>query len=350
MTLQETLAAIAPLDEKAAEICWKHWDALAKPLRSLGKMETTVAQIAGIQRNPRVNIEKKGLIVMCADNGVVVEGVTQTGQEVTAQVAENFEGDSKATTSILCRKLGVDIFPIDIGVYRDTKIRNCKIMYGTRNMFVEPAMTREEAIKALEVGINLAFEKKAEGYTMLAVGEMGIGNTTTSSAIASVLLNRPVEEMTGRGAGLSSAGLLRKIEVIKHAIELHQPDPEDAIDVLAKVGGLDIAGIAGVFLGGAAARIPVVIDGFIAGVAALVAQRICPTAGDYMIASHVSQEPATKQILAALGKEAFLTADMRLGEGSGAVVLFPILDLAVEVYYKMATFEENEIETYVPLD
>ncbi len=350
MTLQETIAAIGPLDEKASELCMNHWDALAKPLRSLGKLETCVAQIAGIQRNPKVNIEKKGLIVMCADNGVVVEGVTQTGQEVTAQVAENFADVNKATTTILCSKAGADIFPIDIGVYRDTNIRNCKIAYGTKNLFVEPALTREEAVKALETGINLAFEKKEEGYTLLAVGEMGIGNTTTSSAVASVLMNRPVEEMTGRGAGLSSAGLARKIEVIKHAIELHQPDPEDAVDVLAKVGGLDIAGMAGVFLGGAAARIPVVIDGFIAGVAALVAQRICPACRDYMIASHVSQEPATKQVLQELGKEAFLVADMHLGEGSGAVMLFPILDLAVEVYYKMATFQENDIENYVPLD
>ncbi len=350
MTLQETIEAIGPLDEKAAELCWNHWDALAKPLRSLGKLESCVAQIAAIQRNPRVDIQKKALIIMCADNGVVAEGVTQTGQEVTAQVAENFEGDCKATTSILCKRTGADIFPIDIGVYRDTTIRNCKIRYGTRDMYLEPAMTREEAVKALEVGINLAFEKKAEGYTMLAVGEMGIGNTTTSSAVASVLLDRPVEEMTGRGAGLSSSGLSRKIEVIKHAIELHQPDPEDAIDVLAKVGGLDLAGIAGVFLGGAAARMPVVIDGFIAGAAALIAKKICPQSAEYMIASHVSNEPATKLVLEALDKEAFITAGMCLGEGSGAVMLFPIMDLAVEVYYTMATFQENEIESYVPLD
>ncbi len=350
MTLEETIAAIRPLDQKASELCMEHWDALAKPLRSLGKLETCIAQIAGIQRNPKVNIEKKGLLVMCADNGVVTEGVTQTGQEVTAQVAENFAAENKATTTILCKKVGADIWPIDIGVYRDTNIRNCKIAYGTKNLYLEPAMTREEAVKALETGINLVMEKKQEGYTLLAAGEMGIGNTTTSSAVASVLLNRPVEEMTGRGAGLSSKGLERKIEVIRHAIQLHQPDPEDAVDVLAKVGGFDIAGMAGVFLGGAAAGIPVVIDGFIAGVAALVAQRICPLAGDYMIASHISQEPATKQVLEALGKEAFLTADMHLGEGSGAVMLFPILDLAVEVYFKMATFQENDIENYVPLD
>ncbi|MDO4616940.1 MAG: nicotinate-nucleotide--dimethylbenzimidazole phosphoribosyltransferase [Lachnospiraceae bacterium] len=350
MTLQETIAAIGPLDKKAEELCMEHWDALAKPLRSLGKFETCLAQIAGIQRNPKIDIEKKGLIVMCADNGVVVEGVTQTGQEVTAQVAENFAEEKKATTTILCRKAGADIFPIDIGVYRDTKIRNCKIAYGTKNLYKEPAMTREEAIRALETGINLAAEKKEEGYKLLAVGEMGIGNTTTSSAVASVLMHRPVEEMTGRGAGLSSSGLARKIEVIQHAIELHQPDPEDAIDVLAKVGGLDIAGMAGVFLGGAACRIPVVIDGFIAGVAALVAQRICPACGDYMIASHISQEPATKQVLAELGKEAFINADMHLGEGSGAVMLFPFLDMAAEVYFNMATFQENDIENYVPLD
>lgn len=349
MTFEETIAAIQPVDENVTEICWKTWDNLAIPLRSLGKLQKVVAQIAGIQKNPRICIDKKALIVMCADNGVVAEGVTQCGQEVTVTVSENFLKESSATTTILCQKVGADIFPIDIGIYRDTCLRNCKVMYGTRNMYVEPAMTREEAIKAIEVGINLAFEKKAEGYHLLAVGEMGIGNTTTSSAIASVLLDRPVEEMTGRGAGLSSAGLLRKIEVIKHAIELHKPNPEDAVDVLAKVGGLDIAGMCGVFLGGAAAGMPVVIDGFIAGVAALVAKRICPTAADYMIASHMSEEPATKQVLIALEKDPFLNAEMRLGEGSGAVVLFPILDLACEVYSRMATFEIANFETYVPL-
>lgn len=348
MNLQETIESIRPADEKARAAAWKHWDAIAKPLRSLGKLEAVITQIAAIQGTPRVDIGKKGLITMCADNGVVAEGVTQTGQEVTAQVAENFLSE-KATAAILCRKAGADIFPIDIGVYRDTCIRNCKISYGTKNMAKEPAMSREDAIRALETGIMLAEEKNKEGYRLLATGEMGIGNTTTSSAIASVLLDRPVEDMTGRGAGLSSEGLQRKIRTIKRAIALHQPDPQDPVDVLAKVGGLDIAGMAGVFLGGAAMHIPVVTDGFISNVAALLAVRLCPDVNDYIIPSHVSKEPAAVLLLEALGKEAFLTCDMCLGEGTGAVALFPLLDMACEVYNCMATFEENDIEAYVPL-
>ncbi len=348
MTLEETIERIAPLDQEAMEASRRHWDSIAKPLHSLGKLEDAVLQMAGIQKTARVDISRKALIVLCADNGVVEEGVTQTGQEVTAQVAENFLQE-KASAGILCRKAGADIFPVDMGIYRDTNIRNCKIAYGTKNMVREAAMTREQAVEALETGIMLALEKKQEGYQILATGEMGIGNTTTSSAIASVLLNRPVEEMTGRGAGLSREGLDRKISAIRKAIALHAPNPEDPLDVLAKVGGFDIAGMAGVFLGGAAAGLPVVMDGFISGVAALVAIRLCPRAADYILASHVSKEPAARLILQALGKEAFLTCDMCLGEGTGAVMLFPILDMGLEVYHKMATFEENDIETYVPL-
>lgn len=348
MNLQETLDAIRPADEGARAASWKHWDAIAKPLRSLGRLETVITQIAAVQGSPRVDIGKKALITMCADNGVVAEGVTQTGQEVTAQVAENFLSE-KATASILCRKAGADIFPIDIGIYRDTCIRNCKVSYGTKNMAKEPAMSREDAVRALEIGIMLAEEKHSEGYRLLATGEMGIGNTTTSSAIASVLLDRPVEDMTGRGAGLSSEGLKRKIRTIRNAIAKHNPDPNDPVDVLAKVGGLDIAGMTGVFLGGAAMHMPVVTDGFISNVAALLAVRMCPDVSDYIIASHVSKEPAAHLLLEALGKDAFLTCDMCLGEGTGAVMLFPLLDMACEVYNCMATFAENNIEAYVPL-
>ena len=193
-------------------------------------------------------------------------------------------------------------------------------------------MTKEEAVKGLEAGVEMVVRLKEKGYNLLATGEMGIGNTTTSSAVASVLLDEPVEKMTGRGAGLSSGGLLRKIEAIHRAVEINRPDPSDPVDVLAKVGGLDIAGMAGVFLGGAALGVPVVIDGFISCVSALIAMRICPQAGDYMIASHVSKEPAAKLILEALGKEAVIHGDMCLGEGSGAVALFPYLDMGMAVY------------------
>ena len=349
MTLEEILKQIRPLNKEAMESAGKRWDSIAKPLHSLGKMEDLVIQIAGIQETPDISVKKRALVSMCADNGVVEEGVTQTGQEVTAIVAENFlSGDTSAC--VMCRQCGTDVFPVDVGMVVNTKVpTDLKVAMGTKNMTKEPAMTREEAIKGLEAGIEMVRRLKEKGYTLLATGEMGIGNTTTSSAVASVLLNEPVEKMTGRGAGLSSEGLNRKIAAIEKAVEVNKPDPSDAIDVLAKVGGFDIAGMAGVFLGGAALRVPVVIDGFISCVAALIAQRICPQAGDYMIASHVSKEPAAHLILEALGKEAVLHGEMCLGEGSGAVALFPFLDMGVAVYESMSTFEDIHVEQYKEL-
>lgn len=349
MTLEEAIAKIKPLDHNAMEIAQKRWDSIAKPLHSLGKLETLLIQIAGITGNVEVDLSRRGLIAMCADNGVVEEGVTQTGQEVTAIVAENF---LKYDTSVgvMCKQNHAEIFPVDMGMVTDTKVRiDHKIAYGTQNMTKGPAMTREQAVKGLEAGIDMVRELNDKGYRILATGEMGIGNTTTSSAVASVLLKQPVEEMTGRGAGLTSEGLVRKINAIKKAIALNEPDPEDAIDVLAKVGGLDIAGMAGVFLGGAVYGIPVVMDGFISCVSALIAMRICPAARDYILASHVSKEPAAHLILENMGKEAIIHADMCLGEGTGAVALFPILDLAAAVYHSMSTFDDIHVEQYEEL-
>ena len=349
MTLEESLKQIRPLNREAMESAGKRWDSIAKPLHSLGKMEDLVIQIAGIQETPDISVKKRALVSMCADNGVVEEGVTQTGQEVTAIVAENFlSGDTSAC--VMCRQCGTDVFPVDVGMVVNTKVpTDLKVAMGTKNMTKEPAMTREEAIKGLEAGIEMVRRLKEKGYTLLATGEMGIGNTTTSSAVASVLLDEPVEKMTGRGAGLSGEGLNRKIAAIKKAVEVNKPDPSDAIDVLAKVGGFDIAGMAGVFLGGAALRVPVVIDGFISCVSALIAKKICPTAGDYMIASHVSKEPAARLLLEALEKEAVIHGDMCLGEGSGAVALFPYIDMGIAVYESMSTFEDIHVEQYEEL-
>ncbi|HIZ08569.1 MAG TPA: nicotinate-nucleotide--dimethylbenzimidazole phosphoribosyltransferase [Candidatus Eubacterium avistercoris] len=349
MTIEEAAGSIRPLDTKAMEEAWKHWDGIAKPLRSFGKLEKAVVQIAGITGTPDVRLPKKGLVIMCADNGVVEEGVTQSGQEVTAVVAENFL-DTKSCVSIMCRHTGTGIFPVDIGMAVDTpRVEKRKVAYGTKNLARERAMTRQEAVAAVEVGIEKVLELKEQGYQILATGEMGIGNTTTSSAVTSVLLDVDPRIVTGRGAGLSSEGLERKIQAIRRGIRVNRPDPSDPIDVLSKVGGLDIAGLTGVFLGGAALGIPVVMDGFISGVAALLAVRIAPACKDYILASHKSNEPASQMILDALDKEAFLTCDMCLGEGSGAVALFPILDLALCVYHEMSTFDEAKIETYVPL-
>lgn len=350
MTLEETIRKIRPVDAAAMAAAKQHWDGLGKPLGSLGRLEKALIQIAGIQRTGDVHIDRKALVIMCADNGVVEEGVTQCGQEVTATVAENFL-DEKSCVAIMCRRAGTKICPVDIGMAVDTpRVEKRKIAYGTKNMAKEPAMTREQAVAAIEVGIAKAEELHAQGYEMLATGEMGIGNTTTSSAMTAVYLGLDVETVTGRGAGLSSHGLQRKIHAIKQAIAVNQPDPEDPLDVLAKVGGLDIAGMCGLFLGGAAQQMPVVMDGFISQVAALTAVRLVPECADYILASHVSEEPGANILLKALEKDAFLTCGMRLGEGSGAVALFPILDFASDIYHKMSTFVQADIVEYQPLD
>lgn len=349
MTLDEAVKKVRPLDEKAMEGARKRWDSIAKPLHSLGELENMLIQIAGITGTPEVRVEKKAVVAMCADNGVVEEGVTQTGQEVTAVVAENFlEGTT--TCCVMCRQCGAELFPVDVGMVTDTKVRtDLKVAYGTRNMTREPAMTRDQAIRGIEAGIAMAEELKEKGYQVLATGEMGIGNTTTSSAVAAVLLGKPVEDMTGRGAGLTSEGLVRKINAIKKAIALNNPDRSDAIDVLAKVGGLDIAGMAGVFIGGAALGMPVVMDGFISCVSALIAIKICPQVSDHIIASHVSKEPAAQLLLKELGKEAIIHAGMCLGEGTGAVALFPMMDLSCAVYNSMSTFGDINVEQYEEL-
>lgn len=350
MTLEETMQKIRPVDAAAMAAAKQHWDGLGKPLGSLGRLEKALIQIAGIQRTGDVHIDRKALVIMCADNGVVEEGVTQCGQEVTATVAENFL-DEKSCVAIMCRRAGTKICPVDIGMAVNTpRVEKRKIAYGTKNMAKEPAMTREQAVAAIEVGIAKAEELHAQGYEILATGEMGIGNTTTSSAMTAVYLGLDVETVTGRGAGLSSHGLQRKIHAIKQAIAVNQPDPEDPLDVLAKVGGLDIAGMCGLFLGGAAQQMPVVMDGFISQVAALTAVRLVPECADYILASHVSEEPGANILLKALEKDAFLTCGMRLGEGSGAVALFPILDFASDIYHKMSTFVQADIVEYQPLD
>lgn len=343
--LEQLLQQIKPLHKEAMIESQNRWNAIAHPLHSLGKLEDFIIQVAGITGNPRMYLDKKALVIMCADNGVVEEGVTQTGQEVTAIVAENFL-TKKASAAIMCQVANGDIFPVDIGIARDTDIINKKIAYGTKNMVKEPAMTREEVLQAIGVGIEIVRELKEKGYGVIATGEMGIGNTTTSSAITAVLLEQPAEVVTGVGAGLSKEGLERKIQVIKKAISLHKPNKNDCIDVLSKVGGLDIAGLVGVFLGGGIYKVPIVIDGFISGVAALCAVHLCEGVKEYMIASHLSKEPATKMVLDAIGGNPFLDCEMHLGEGTGAVTAFPLLTMGCAVYQGMTTFDKEEIQTY----
>ena len=337
MTLEEAIAKIKPLDHNAMEIAQKRWDSIAKPLHSLGKLETLLIQIAGITGNAEVDLSRRGLIAMCADNGVVEEGVTQTGQEVTAIVADNFTR-GETSVCIMAEEAKVDLFPVDVGMATDvpsvTK-KEYKVMYGTHNFAKEAAMTREEAVAAIEVGIQMVKKCAEAGYEILATGEMGIGNTTTSSAVASVLLGEDPKVMTGKGAGLTKKGLQKKVQVIREAVERMQPDKTDAIDV---------------YLGGAIYRIPVLIDGFISAVAALVAVRLVPECAGYILPSHLSDEPASRKILDALEKKPFLTCGMCLGEGTGAVAAMPLLEMGLQVYRKMGTFDDIHVEQYEVLD
>lgn len=352
MKLEETLQKIGPADRISTEEARARWRTVGKPLFSLGKLEDAIIRMAGIKGSSSYTLEKKALVILCADNGVVEEGVTQTGQEVTAIVTENFTKKA-ASVCFMSEAAGVDLFPVDIGVARDVDHvtrPEYKVAYGTKNMTREPAMTREEAERAILTGVRLVQELAEKGYDIIATGEMGIGNTTTSSAVVSVLLGRDPEEVTGRGAGLSTEGLRRKVDAIRRAVRLNAPDPADAVDVLAKVGGLDIAGLAGVFLGGAVCHIPIVIDGFISSAAALCAARMAPACADYMMPSHRSNEPAGGIVLEALGLSPFIDCGMSLGEGSGAVAVLPLLEMGLEVYNRMSTFEEIRVEQYEELN
>ena len=349
--LRRQLAAVTGADEGAHRAAKRRWDACAKPLGSLGLLETAVERLAALTGSPEVCLTPRALLVLCADNGVVAQGVAQSGSEVTAAVTRNL---ALGRTSV-CRMAAVAdcaVVPVDLGVLDFPPVEGVlrrRAGNGTADLSQGPAMAREQAVQAVLTGMDLVREQKERGVRLVATGEMGIGNTTTSSALAAVLLDRPVEDMTGRGAGLSSEGLQRKIRAIETAIQVNQPDPGDVLDVLHKVGGLDIAGLAGVFLGGALCRTPVLVDGFISSVAALVAARLCPDCRDYMLGSHASEEPASQLVLAELGLRPFLYAGMRLGEGTGAVAVMPLLDMGLAVYREMTTFEDTNIEAYQPL-
>lgn len=348
MTLKKAMQQIRPVSSEAKKAARLRWDQVAKPLNSLGILEEDLVRIAGAQNSEAVCLDQKWIAVMCADNGIVEEGVTQTGQEVTAVVAANMARGASCVC-LMAAKAGAKVLPVDVGIASDmegTGILNRKIRYGTRNFLKEPAMTREETVKAMETGMEAAGILKEKGCRLAGCGEMGIGNTTTSSAVLSVLLGKEPEEVTGRGAGLSDEALNRKIRVIREGISLRQPDPEDAIDVLSKVGGLDLAALAGFYIGCACYRIPVVLDGLITAAAALAAVKLSPAVRDYLLASHVSAEPAGAMALKALGLKAVIHGEMCLGEGTGAAALFPLLDMAASVYGQMESFEEIHVEQY----
>ena len=347
--LRTLLSKITPPDEAARAAAHAHWASLAKPLGGLGQLETMLENAAALIGSAQLDFSRRAVLVLCADNGVVAQGVSQTDQSVTRAVAENLAA-RRTSVCQMAKTAHCDVLPVDMGIAGDPVpgVRNCRIAAGTADFTAGPAMTREQAVEAIAQGIKLVQKQKEQGYTLLATGEMGIGNTTTSSAMASVLLGQPVEIMTGRGAGLSDAGLARKIDAIRKGIAVHAPDAADPLDVLAKLGGFDIAGLCGVFLGGALEGVPVLMDGFISGVAALCAVRLCPAAEKAVFASHCSTEPAAKLVLDALGKAPLLTADLHLGEGTGAVASIPLWDMALAVYDHCYSFTEGGIAPYTP--
>lgn len=348
MNLEEMVKSVKEADGTAVRQALRRWDQVAKPLNSLGVLEEDIVRIAGASGTAAVDIGKKAIVVMCADNGIVEEGVTQTGQEVTAIVAGNM-AKGCSCVCIMARKAGADVIPIDVGIAGHDSIPGLlprKVAGGTRNFLKGPSMSRGQALKAMEAGIRTAFELKEKGYGLAGSGEMGIGNTTTSSAVLSVLLDQEPEKVTGRGAGLTTDGYSRKIQVIKDGIALHCPDRTDPVDVLAKVGGFDLAALAGFYIGCGMVRLPAVLDGLITGAAALAAVGICPRVRDFLLASHVSAEPAGEMVLEALGLRPAIRAGMCLGEGTGAAALFPLLDMAAAVYNQMSSFEEIQVGRY----
>lgn len=326
---------------------WK-WDHVAKPLHSLGLLEDMIVKIAGIHETADVRIDKRCALVFCADHGVVAEGVSQSGSEVTQLVAQSI-AEGTANINLMAGSANADVYAVDMGMLKPVPgTIDRRITAGTENMAVGLAMTREQAQRALQAGIDLVGEMKEKGYQIILTGEMGIGNTTASTAMSCVLLGFTPEELTGRGAGLSDEGLMRKRNAIERALSVNRPDANDPVDVLAKVGGLEIAGMAGAFLGGVKHRVPVVIDGVISAVAALVAARICPEAKDFMLPSHMSREPAAIRIMDELELKPIIHADMALGEGTGAAALLPLLDMALRVYHGPHTFDDLGMDAYTP--
>ena len=343
MTLESLLESIEPLSKSAMESAKIRQDALAKPPESLGRLEELSIQLAGITGTIHNTMDKTHLLVFAADNGVVEEGVSSAPQSVTLMQTINLTR-AKTGASVLAKHFGSGITVCDVGVnavITEQKVLNRKIAFGTQNIAKGPAMTREQAEKAILIGAELAMQTEANA---MGVGEMGIGNTTTSSAVLSVLLGADVETVTGRGGGITDGAFLKKKQVITQAIALNQPDPKDPVDILSKVGGFDLAAMCGAFLGGAASHRPMVIDGFISVVAALCAVRLCPTVRDYLVPSHASYEIGYKLAMEELGLQPIFLLNMRLGEGSGCPLAFQVLSAACAILNDMATFDQAGID------
>ena len=337
---------IPTLDEKVMKGAWARQDALAKPPRSLGVMEEISVRFAGMTGKRYNDAKRRRILIFAADNGVVEEGVTSAPQSVTLAQTINFTRGLTGV-AVLAKHYNTELKVVDVGVnarFQQPGVIDRKIAMGTRNLAKEHAMTREQALEALNIGYEMAAQAAADGVEILGIGEMGIGNTTTSSAILSCLLNLPAEETTGRGGGVNDAGFARKKEIIDSAIARWKPDPKDVVDVLSKVGGFDIAAMCGAFLGAAANRLPVVIDGYISAVAALCAYRIRPASSNYFFGSHISCERGYLLAMNEMGVKPMFQLEMRLGEGSGCPIAFEVIDGALSVLKNMATFDEARID------
>lgn len=346
--LEETLAAIVPQDQESRAKARARLEQLTMPHWALGRLMDLAEDLAGITRSLRPPVAKKLIVTMAGDHGVAAEGVSLFPQEVTGQMVHNFVNGG-AGINALARQAGADIVVVDMGVAADLsqlasqgKILSMSIAPGTRNMAAEAAMTRDQAIRSLEAGITIA-RKMTAAADIFGTGDMGIANTTPSSAIVAVLCDAPAADVTGAGTGIGEAQLQHKIAVVKKAIEINRPDRKDGLDVLAKVGGFEIGGIAGLILGAAALKKPVVVDGFISTAAALIAHALCPAAADYMISAHRSMERGHNAALQRLGKKPLIDLDMRLGEGTGAALAMNFLEAAVRIFTEVATFEEAAV-------
>lgn len=339
--LETVLSQIEPLDPEWIRRAETHQSSLTKPPGSLGRLEDLANRVVAIQQSLTPTVERACVVVFAADHGVTAEGVAPYPSAVTGQMVANFLAGG-AGVNALARVARADVHVVDIGVASDlgtvTGVHQRRVASGTRNMAREPAMTREQAESAIRVGLEIGCDVIAAGVDMIGLGEMGIGNSTAASAVTAALTGLPVASVTGRGTGADDAMLAHKIRVIEHALERHRPDPADVIDVLMKVGGFELAGLAGVVLAAAAGRKVVVTDGFIATAAAALAMRMCPPAGEYLFAAHRSPEPGHTALLTLIGQEPLLDLRMRLGEGTGAALAFVLIRAAVAAFTEMATF------------
>lgn len=336
---------ISPPDAAAMDAAKARQDSLAKPPHSLGKLEDISVKLAGITGQLYNPMEKRRVLIFASDNGIAHEGVASAPQSVTLAQTINFTRGLTGV-AVLAKHFRAELDVMDVGIDADfvqPGVRNCKIAHGTKNFAKEPAMRREECLRAMDIGFEAARRAKSDGMQVIGIGEMGIGNTSTSSAVLSVLLNLPAVETVSRGGGINDESYRRKVFLIDDAIARYRPDPADPIDVIAKVGGFDIAAMCGAFLGAAAERLPVVIDGFISAVAALCAFRINPLAEAYMFASHASREKGYQLAMDAMNLQPMLNLDMRLGEGSGCPIAFEIMAAAESVIEHMGTFAEAAI-------